>query len=127
MRGIIFSGSGSCSSWWTEALCDELTAILGYRPVPGSLNVVLLGPRLFARQSALTFWDRRRPRQGRAGGTYHFWRARFGSGDHAINAHAMIPDVRGHGPNCIELVAAIRLREAWELIDGSRVWIRPRR
>jgi SAM-dependent methyltransferase len=128
LRGAIFSGSGNCGTWWAK-LTGQLERPLGYRPFPGSLNVRLdggvralnlLGP------PRRTFWDKRRPESGRHGGDYWFWPARFGLGEHALEGHLMIPGSRGHGTDCVELVARVKLREAWGLEDGARLWIRPR-
>lgn len=124
MRGVIFQGNRNCSKFWTP-LTSQLTELLGYAPFPGSLNVVML-TNLPLERPHIKFWDKRRPRTGKNGGIYHFWRARFGHGEFAINAHIMRPDVRGHGLNCVELVAPFRLRDTWHLKDGDKVWIQLR-
>lgn len=126
MRGIVFTGNGNCSRFWTPELCAELTPVLGYTPVPGSLNLVLLATLPLGTPHGF-FWDSRRPKGGKQGGTYQFWRARFGIGEYATSAHIMKPDVRGHGPNCIELVAPFRIRERWQVKNGDRLWILPRK
>lgn len=122
MRGIVFTGNGNCSRFWTPELCAELTSLLGYTPVPGSLNVVLFAPPALPRPHGV-FWDTRRPKDGKRGGLYQFWRARFGTGEHAVNAHLMRPDIRGHGPNCVELVAPFRIRDTWQVNNGDRLWM----
>lgn len=123
-RGIVFAGNGNCSRYWSPLL-EPLTEVLGYTPFPGSLNVVML-TNLDLPRPKIKYWDRRRPRIGKKGGMYHFWPARFGHGSHVVNAHVMRPDVRGHGANCVELVAPIKLREEWGLTDGSQIWIQLR-
>lgn len=125
MRGIVFKGNGNCSRFWTPELCAELAPVLGYTPVPGSLNIVLFATLPMG--TPRTFWDRRRPKEGKQGGTYQFWKVRFGIGDFATNAHVMRPDIRGHGPNCMELVAPFRIRDEWGVKDGDRMWIIPRK
>lgn len=125
MRGIIFTGNGNCSRYWKD-LTGDLAEILGYTPFPGSLNVVMLTNLRLKLPPHYEYWDRRRPQFGKTGGVYHFWRARFGHGPHVINAHVMRPDTRGHGPNCVELVAPIALRHEWGLTDGSHIWIQLR-
>ena len=128
LHGLVFSGSGRCGSWW-EALVGPLETVLGYRPIPGSLNLRLDPPdsaRELLGPPRRKYWDRRRPRWGKKGGDYWFWPARFGTGSHAIEGHVMLPGVRGHGPDCLELVAPIKLRDAWDLKDGDRLWIKVR-
>ena len=93
---------------------------LNLRLAPGTRALNLLGP------PRKKFRDRRRPRSGRKGGNYWFWPARIGTGPHAIEGHVMIPGTRGHGVNCVELVAPVKLREAWSLDENAQLWVRVR-
>jgi len=130
LRGTVFTGNGNCSKFW-RPLTAKLERTLRYAPVPGSLNLRITTPldgpvRLFLGRSSCAYWDRRRPKTGRGGGDYQFWRARFGRGDDAVSGHVMLPGVRTHGPECVELVAPLHLRDTWGLEDGETLWIRLR-
>lgn len=133
LRGTVFSGSGNCGRFWSP-LITQLARTLGYEPFPGSLNVRLRLPlhapenglRLYLGAPARMYWDRRRAPSGKRGGDYQFWAARFGTGPHSTAGHVMLPGVRTHGMDGVELVASTQLRDAWDLEDGSPLWIQLR-
>jgi len=108
--GEVFAGSGSCSR--NMPRYDEgLGRVLGYEPFPGSLNVRLpapvdLGPPLIE-------WVGRKSRDRQ------LWRAWIED----LPCHAMIPGARGHGPNTLEMVAPIKLRDRYTLTDGAPIVI----
>lgn len=113
--GTVFAGSGTCSRKLTPKLhARGLDRQLGYQPYPGSLNLrcdhaVDLG-------TPAVNWP------GQVGGKrrpYWFWPAWVGK----VACHAMDPAGRGHGPDCIEVVAPVKLRDRLKLADGSAVRI----
>jgi hypothetical protein len=101
LRGTPFHGSGSHSR--SQALYGTLFAhTLGYLPYPGSLNVrvdrpVDLGPEQL----------RIRPDRVR---DYRLWRARLPAFPD-VTVHLMDVGERGWGPDSIELLSPIRLRD----------------
>lgn len=106
--GQAFTGSGWCHR--NMPRYDRgLGAQLGYEPFPGSLNVRLdqdheLGKPWLDWQGA-----KKRDRQ--------FWRAWIGD----LYCHAHVPGRRNHGPDVLELVAAVKLRGLLGLADGDLV------
>lgn len=115
LSGRVFGGSGTCSRKLTPALHGRgLDRELGYQPYPGSLNLrcaqpVDLGPPAVDWPGRVG--TRRRP--------YQFWPAWVGD----LACHVMVPGPRGHGPDCVELVAPVRLRDALSLADGDTVTV----
>lgn len=114
--GAVFSGSGSCSRKLTPSLhARGLDRELGYQPYPGSLNLRLaVEPEL---GSPWLDWPgivngRKRP--------YQFWPAWLEDGS---PVHAMVPGPRGWGPNHVELVAPVRLRDALGIEDGDTLTV----
>jgi riboflavin kinase len=116
IEGTVFSGSGTCGRKLTPALHGRgLDRELGYQPFPGSLNL-----RLDVDNDALgdphidwpgTVNGKKRP--------YWFWPAWVDG----LACHAMIPATRGHGPNHVELVAPVRLRDQLDLNDGDTLMV----
>lgn len=109
--GVVFGGSGS-NSRIMPRFSTGLDAQLGYQPVPGSLNLrldqpVKLGP-------PAVDW------LGRHGGRtrdYQMWPAWIGD----LACHAMVPGRRNHGPDCLEMLAPVRLRDQYSLADGNEL------
>ncbi len=106
--GRVFTGSGWCSRLMPK-YDQGLDKHLGYQPYPGSLNIRLTEQHDLT--NPLIDW-RPAPRHDR-----QFWRAWIGD----IPCHAHVPGTRAHGPDCLELMAPMRLREALELSDGDEV------
>lgn len=128
LRGTVATGNGNNSRFW-EPQTGAIAGVLGYQPVAGSLNLRLpfdgIAPLHHYLGPPHRHWhDPRRPGTGKQGGDYQFWRARFGCGPHAIEAHVMVPGVRGHRWHTLELVAPFRLRDRWDLKDGDQLWVR---
>lgn len=119
MSGVVFAGSGTCSRKLTPQLhARGLNKALGYQPLPGSLNLrcdqrVDLGQPVVNWPGTVN--GRHRP--------YWFWPAWRGD----LPLHAMIPASRGHGPNHVELVAPVRLRDRLNLHDGDVVTVEVQR
>jgi len=113
LTGTVFSGSGTCSrKLRPESHARGLDRELGYQPYPGSLNLrcddaVDLGPPAVVWPGTVRGRDR----------PYWFWPAWIGD----LPVHAMDPAGRGHGPDCIEVVARDRLRDRLGLVDGDTV------
>jgi 8-oxo-dGTP pyrophosphatase MutT (NUDIX family) len=108
------------------ALLDMLEPLLGFRPVAGTLNLVLDQP--FDRSLATEHVDARslssgwQAETGQAG----YWLApMLVSGRH--RAMAFQADEDGYPPDQLELVAAVRLRDDLRLADGDEVWLAPLR
>lgn len=113
LAGEVFSGSGTNSRLMPQ-YSQGLEKHLGYRPVPGSLNLRMdHAVRLGA--PALD-WTGRKGRRTR---DYQFWPAWVGK----VACHAMVPGNRGHGPECLELVAPVRLRDKFRLVDGAALTV----
>lgn len=117
LRGQVFTGSGS-NSRKMPAFSRGLDRELGYQPVPGSLNLrmdrpVALGP------PAVDWLGR----HGSRTRDYQLWPAWIGN----LFCHAMVPGRRGHGPECVELVAPVRLRDRFGLRDGDTVTVEVQR
>jgi hypothetical protein len=115
VTGTVFSGSGTCSRKLRPDLhARGLDKHLGYQPYPGSLNLRCEEPVELG--APAVNWpgkigSKKRP--------YWFWPAWIGK--HAC--HAMDPAGRGHGPNCIEVVAPTKLRDTFKLGDGDTLRI----
>lgn len=120
VSGKVFSGSGNNSRHLTH-FADKLSALLGYMPVPGSLNVRT--PRAFRLGAwAGEFVDERRGRGGRRGGDYQVWHARLEGFDGPV--HVMRPGKRAHGRDVMEIWAPVRLKDELGLRDGDTVKLR---
>jgi hypothetical protein len=107
--GVVFTGSGA-NSRWMHRYGNRLPEQLGYEPYWGSLNIRLpevpdLGP------PAIDYLGRR----GERTRDYQFWRAWIRD----VPCHVMVPGNRSHGPDCLEIVAPIRLRDRYDLADGQ--------
>ncbi len=120
VEGKVFSGSGN-NAIHMERFCEDLEAVLGYVPFPGSLNVRTR--RIFRLGAYATeYVDPRRGRGGRGGGDYQIWHARVEGYDGP--AHVMRPGARTHGRGALEVWAPVKLKDALGLKDGDRVTLR---
>lgn len=113
--GEIFSGSGSNSKSLTNFADDSLTALLGYKPFPGSMNMKVdslegLGP-------APLKWEKRI--RGGARRAYDIWPAWL----NGLACHVIVPTAKRAHKNCLEGWAPFKLRDHFNLIDGDRVTI----
>lgn len=118
--GVVFSGSGN-NGLHTKRFTDELTAVLGYTPYPGSLN--LRTSRAFRLGAyAAEYVDAKRGRGGRRGGDYQLWHAQVDGFNGPV--HVMRPGARSHGRTAIELWAPVRLKDALKVDDGDNVRLR---
>lgn len=111
--GTVFGGSGSNSRKMRQ-FGDGLNAALGYEPFWGSLNLHM--PHAVRLGEPWLNWL---GRDGAKTRDYQFWRAWIGG----LRCHAMIPGNRGHGPDCVEIVAPVKLRDHLGLADGDTVTI----
>jgi SAM-dependent methyltransferase len=116
VHGRVFTGNGR-SSRSLPRYSRELRAYLGYEPYPGSLNLRLDHPVAFGDPYAR--WTAPNARDGRWTGRYHLWRAWLHYAD--VPVHAMWD--RGHGADCVELLAPVRLRDHLNVTDRSAVAI----
>ena len=108
LTGQAFTGSGSCSR--NMPRYDRgLGAKLGYEPFPGSLNLRMPAPHALGRPALAWVGAKQRDRQ--------FWRAWVED----LPCHAHVPGRRNHGPDVLELVAPVCLRERLRLKDGDQV------
>lgn len=116
VEGTVFAGSGTCGRKLTPALhARGLDRELGYQPYPGSLNLRMGVANDFLGAPAVD-WpgvvkSKTRP--------YQFWPAWLDNRP----VHVMVPGTRGHGPNHIELVAPVKLRDELGLDDGDTVTV----
>jgi hypothetical protein len=108
LTGQAFTGSGSCSRNMPR-YDHGLGAELGYEPFPGSLNLRLAQRHKLGNPFLEWVGDRQRDRQ--------FWRAWIGD----LACHAHVPGKRNHGPDVLELVAPVRLRDRLVIADGDDV------
>jgi hypothetical protein len=108
LTGEAFTGSGWCSRNMPRYDVG-LGAKLGYEPFPGSLNVRLPAPHSLGQPALNWSGARSRDRQ--------FWRAWVGE----LACHAHVPGKRNHGPDVLELVAPVKLRERFGIVDGDPV------
>jgi riboflavin kinase len=109
LTGRVFSGSGNCSRnmpKWDKGLGKHL----GYEPFPGSLNVRLPEPHALGKP--WLDW-RPAPRHDR-----QLWRAWI---DSLSYCHAHVPGRRNHGPDTLELIAPVKLRERFGLVDDDEI------
>lgn len=109
--GIVFDGSGA-NSRRMKQFGNGLGAKLGYEPFWGSLNI-----RLSLKVPLKEPWLNWVGRNGSKTRDYQFWRAWIGN----LPCHAMIPGNRSHGPDCLEIVAPMRLRNALKLNSGDNI------
>lgn len=109
LTGHVFSGGGHHSRT-QERYGDEFEATLGYRPYAGSLNLQLDRPADLGVAQAELFWPPRR--------RYRLWRGRLPM-DPWIPCHVMDVGKRGHGPDWVELLAPVCLRETLRLEDEN--------
>lgn len=114
--GTVFGGSGTCSRRLPQ-FGAGLERHLGYTPYPGSLNL-RTEPPLDLGPPAVDWVGRRGSRTR----DYQFWPAWISDGvQGGLACHAMVPGPRGHGPDSIEVVAPVRLRDELGLADGDTV------
>ncbi len=111
-EGMAFTGSGWCHR--NMSLYDQaLGAKLGYEPFPGSLNVRLSEKYVLGKP----WLDWEGSKRGGKKLDRQFWRAWIGD----LYCHAHVPGRRNHGPNVIELVAPVKLRDRFAISDGDTV------
>ena len=123
LTGIVETGNGNHSRF-APKFAKRLGKILGYQPFPGSLNVrVTSDVNVVARLGtpAAQYVDRRSVWGGKHACDYQYWPARLVTASGAVQGHAMRPGKRGHGPDSIEFLAAVKLRDALTLADGDAV------
>jgi len=108
LAGRAFTGSGSCSRNMPR-FDKGLGKRLGYEPFPGSLNVRLPEPHKLGAPALDWTGEKNRDRQ--------FWRAWVAG----IACHAHVPGKRSHGPDALELVAPMKLRDRLGLADGATI------
>jgi hypothetical protein len=108
LTGEAFTGSGWCSRLMPRYDVG-LGAKLGYEPFPGSLNVRLPEAHKLGRPWLDWRPAKRHDRQ--------FWRAWIGD----LACHAHVPGTRNHGPDTLELVAPVKLRDRFGITDGDPV------
>lgn len=108
LTGVAFAGSGWCSRNMPRYDVG-LGALLGYEPFPGSLNVRLPEPHALGKP-----WLDWRPA---ARHDRQLWRAWVGD----LPCHAHVPGTRNHGPDTLELVAPVKLRDRLGIADGDAV------
>lgn len=113
LTGTVFGGSGSNSRRMRQ-FGTGLDRRLGYEPFWGSLNLRM--PDALRLGAPWLDWVGRNGSRRR---DYQFWRAWIGG----LPCHAMIPGRRGHGPDCVEIVAPVRLRDHLGLADGDTVTV----
>lgn len=113
VTGWAFTGGGWCSKK-LPPFSRGLDQRLGYQPYPGSLNLRVAEP--FALGPPAVNWVGKRGSRTR---DYQFWRAWTGD----LACHAMVPGTRGHGPDCIEMTAPVRLRDHLRIKDGDAVTV----
>lgn len=115
LTGTVYSGSGSASrNLGRPKVRRRLAARLRQPMYPGSLNLRVpgvsipedLGP------PAVEFI-------GRKGRDYQLWPAWIKS----LRVWAMVPGKRGHGPDSLEVLAGVRLRDHLGIADGQTVTI----
>lgn len=114
VTGRVFGGAGSNSRNLRRHADSALTHTLGYAPFPGSLNLNIGKPPASILGEPWATWARP---QGRRKAVYKIWRAWIGD----MPVHAMIPHT-SH-VNTIEIWAPAKLRDALDLVDGSRVTV----
>jgi len=108
LTGTAFTGSGWCSRnmlRYDVGLGEKL----GYEPFPGSLNVRLPEAHKLGRP-----WLDWRPAKHH---DRQFWRAWIGD----LACHVHVPGTRNHGPDALELVAPVNLRDCFGIKDGDPV------
>lgn len=120
VRGVVQSGGGN-NNGHVRRFLEDLEPVLGYVPFPGSMNVHTKHAFRLGAYCA-EYVDPRRGRGGRRGGDYQIWHARVEGYDGP--AHVIRPGVRGHGRNCLEVWAPVKLREHLGLGDGDEVSLR---
>lgn len=107
-----------------ESLVEGLLPLIGFRPVPGTLNLELDRP--FDRSLATRHLtgDDLPPGWAEATGQAGYWLAPMvAGGRHRVIAfQADEPD---YPANQVELIAAVHLRDALELRDGDSLWMAP--
>jgi hypothetical protein len=108
LTGVAFTGSGWCSRLMPRYDAG-LGEKLGYEPFPGSLNVRLAGPHALGKPWLDWRPAKRHDRQ--------LWRAWVGD----LACHAHVPGTRNHGPDTLELVAPVKLRDRLGIADGDTV------
>jgi riboflavin kinase len=105
-----------------ERVMELITASIGFRPVPGTLNVVLEQP--FDRALATGFVA--------AGDLSPTWQEEVGQGGYWLTpitvagrfqAVAVQAQEPGYPPEQIELLCGVRLRDALNLVDGDSISI----
>ena len=116
--GWVFTGGGNHSTF-APRFSEQLSEVIGYSPFPGSLNIRTRGLDVHSALGppAVDFQDESRPGRGRKGGDYQLWPASLGG----IECHALVPGVRHHGTDTVEVVAPVHLRTELGLEDESEV------
>lgn len=111
LRGRVFSGGGHHARS-QQLYGDVFERELGYRPFMGSLNLRLEAAPDLGPEQVLLRPDKRR--------IYRLWRGRLVRWPE-IQVNVMDVGDRGHGPECVELISNVRLRDLPGVEDGAEV------
>ena len=107
---------------------EPLTRILGFKPYPGTLNIKICSTKPEDIRSKLIVLPSKRVEGFRANGVQYFAvsciEAVIRKGYREIRGAILLIDKTKHGPEIIEFIAPVYLREALDLKDGDFVEIR---
>ncbi|MEX0802397.1 MAG: DUF120 domain-containing protein [Candidatus Binatia bacterium] len=127
IHGIIFSDLGQASAFMTlDWVQDALLRSLGFAPYPATLNVRPSGPedarlwQMIQREFASVPLP---PVDGGFCSARLYWVGiqGLGNGDQTIKGAVLLPDVADYPKDKIEIVAPVRLKEAFGVKDGDRL------
>lgn len=119
LTGVVYSDLGRAASFMAiDGVAAAMRAALGFDAYPGTLNVKLDTPEARAVWSGV--------REGRgipiaAGGGFCAARCFPALIEGNCRGAVILPDVPGYPADKLEIVAAVRLKDALKLADGAQL------
>ncbi|RLE96632.1 MAG: hypothetical protein DRJ96_06045 [Thermoprotei archaeon] len=124
LRGVVFRGLGEGAYYVSLTEYREwFRRILGFEPYPGTLNVRLDPESIVKRKVLESYEGHRIPPVRRGGESYCSAKVFRAVVNGKVEAGVVIPERTVYGPDVIEVVAKVCLREALGLEDGDTVEI----
>lgn len=119
LTGVVFSDLGRAASFMTvDWVAAAMKAALGFDAYPGTLNLKLDTPE------ARAVWSRVREGQGipiAAGGGFCAARCFPALIEGNCRGAVILPEVEGYPADKLEIVAAVRIKDALKLADGAQL------
>lgn len=122
LTGTVFRGLGEGAFYMSlSEYREHFRAFLGFDPYPGTLNVRLDSESVSRRKMLESYESYRIPSVARGGVKYCSARLFRAVIEGKIEGGIVIPERTVYGPDVLEVVAKVSLREALGIRDGDRV------